>query len=178
MIATFPGRLITEDAAGHQCAVPKTWTIDEIREAVLGGGIGMISLSWYFIGGRHYKASALTIGAGYGVPEGVNRTVQVHTHFRREHLGEPYRHAGDPTDMVPVDVLINPVDIEYVSIMVRSGTTPEWCGYCNSEMELKRTFEAQQCPKLSRKGYCLARSATTREGTNPVTRVRWHKCFT
>ncbi len=111
----FDGRFITEYTDGHQTAEAHTWTLDEVIQAVQDGATGMIHVEWYTISGRRYKASALSVGAEHGTPREQDGSLVVSTQFRRMYLGEPHR-KGDPDDLVAVDVIIDPVDIEYVSL--------------------------------------------------------------
>ena len=112
----FNGRLITEYTDGHQTAESRTWTLDDVIQAVQGGATGMIHVEWYTIAGRRYKASALMVGPEHGTPRQQDGALVVPTHFRRMYLGEPYR-RGDPDDVVAVDVVIDPHDVEYVSLL-------------------------------------------------------------
>ena len=125
---TFKGRLITEQESGEQTAEQKEWTLDEIIQATRNGDTGMISLRWYTIAGMRYMASALSIGGdsiGYGIPRERNGKVVLPTHFRREHLTEPFFSAGKPMEPVAVEVEINPLDIDYVSILHKATTGDE-----------------------------------------------------
>jgi|GEM_PF-3851518 len=125
---TFTGRLITEQESGEQTATEKKWTLDEIIQATQNGDTGMISLSWYTIGGMRYTASALSIGGdlnGYGIPQEHAGAIVVMTHFRREVLANPFADHGDPMDLIGVLVEIDPTDIEYVSILHKVTTDAE-----------------------------------------------------
>ncbi|MHB1685401.1 MAG: hypothetical protein ACYCYO_21765 [Bacilli bacterium] len=117
---TFTGRLITERESGEQTAAQKEWTLEEIIAATQHGDSGIVSLSWYTIAGKRYKASSLSIGGGsdgYGIPRGQDGKLIVPTHFRRERLAEPFSDAGDPLELVAVEVEIDPTDIEYVTVI-------------------------------------------------------------
>lgn len=119
----FNGRLIVETNSGEQTTTPKQWTLTEIGQAIkLEGATGMIHTNWYTIAGRKYSATALSIGAGHGLPHEINGKIVVNTRFRRELLGDPYRAAGDLSDLVVVDVVIDPEDVAYVSIVKKLAT--------------------------------------------------------
>ncbi|MHB1683955.1 MAG: hypothetical protein ACYCYO_14190 [Bacilli bacterium] len=125
---TFKGRLVTEQDTGEQTATEKSWTLDEIIQATRNGDTGMVSLRWYTIGGMRYMASALSIGGdsiGYGIPQEHAGAIVVMTRFRREVLANPFADHGDPMDLIGVLVVIDPIDIEYVSILHKVTTDDE-----------------------------------------------------
>ena len=119
----FNGRLITEDADGKQNAVLTKWTVPKIVEAIQNGATGMISLYWYTIDGHKYKATGLTVGADYGVPREVNGKIIVTSQFRRGLLRGHHFSASKPMELVTVNVMIEPTDIEYVSMLVKTQPT-------------------------------------------------------
>ena len=119
----FNGRLITEDADGNQSAVLTKWTVPKIVEAIEKGASGMISLSWYTIDEHKYKATGLTVGPEYGSLREVDDKVVVTTQFRRGLLREPHYSPSKPMELVTVDVVIEPHDIEYVSMLVKNHPT-------------------------------------------------------
>ncbi len=125
---TFKGRLITEQESGEQTAAQKEWTLDEIIQATRNGDTGMISLRGYTIAGMRYMASALSIGGdsiGYGIPQEHAGAIVVMTRFRREVLANPFADHGDPTELIAVEVEINPLEIDYVSILHQATTDDE-----------------------------------------------------
>ncbi|MCL6444207.1 MAG: hypothetical protein K6T83_12255 [Alicyclobacillus sp.] len=122
----FEGRLIIEGQNGHQDAVARTWTLEEVADAIRDGCNGMIHLSCYWIAGQRYSADALSIGPDIGVPyQSDSGKLYVQTQFRRSQLGQPYRDAGDPMDVVSVSVVVELSDIEYISIVRKVGQHDE-----------------------------------------------------
>lgn len=139
---TFDGRLIVENQNGQQTATPKRWTLAEIQEAVRNDAAGMIHTHWYTIDGHKYHVAALSIGPDRGVPvENGDGKIVVSTYLRRDLLAEPYRGVGDLMDLVAVDVVIEPEDVEYVSILKKVETY--WMDGRPAEIDIEKI----ECPR-------------------------------